>query len=413
MNSLATVADLIQKVLDLREFYFEKDRDAQIQQAVSAIQEASASVLNVPENGSVKEKAFVIALKGKAIYAASGEYSKEAEDYLSKAVKLDPSEVDYWNALGQMLWKKNDLSGARNCLLGGLRQKENKVSLRDLSCVLRNIGKGTNEEAQNVEESIRLAKEAVGKDIKDGFSWQVLGNAYLAGFFSRPQHDPEDLKRALKAYQQAGVNQRYPSPDLHFNRGEVLKYLEQYQAACDEFSKAATLDAALPAETSIKNIIELVTSTFDLVQNKGHMKDRKLRLVLDSLSKEPLGRVSAAHMLVPLSALQPSNLGKMIAGKVVAIHNTSAVPLVYVICDSNQQCVAVHVYNLVSGAYSIGDTMHVLDPTVKTISLVVSRVITYVCVRVDSPSQSLRQNGNHIDQRYLQHAVIHIEKADS
>ena len=55
-------------------------------------------------------------------------YSKEAEELLSKAVKLDPANIDAWNALGQCFWKKGDLTGARNCFDGALGQKVNAVS---------------------------------------------------------------------------------------------------------------------------------------------------------------------------------------------------------------------------------------------------------------------------------------------
>jgi hypothetical protein len=35
-------------------------------------------------------------------------YNNEAETVLSKAVKLDPTNVEAWNDLGEVFWKKND-----------------------------------------------------------------------------------------------------------------------------------------------------------------------------------------------------------------------------------------------------------------------------------------------------------------
>jgi len=49
--------------------------------------------------------------------------------------------------------------------------------MRELSMAFRNKG-------SNSEESLRLAKEVVSKDMADGKSWANLGNAYMAVFFS-------------------------------------------------------------------------------------------------------------------------------------------------------------------------------------------------------------------------------------
>ena len=65
------------------------------------------------------------------------EPSKDAEKELSKAVKLEPSLVDAWNALGNLYWKKADLKGSKSCFVAALAQKKNAVSLRCLSMILR------------------------------------------------------------------------------------------------------------------------------------------------------------------------------------------------------------------------------------------------------------------------------------
>lgn len=40
------------------------------------------------------------------------EYSKQAEEHLSKAIKLMPTKVEAWDALGHVYWKKNDLAAS-------------------------------------------------------------------------------------------------------------------------------------------------------------------------------------------------------------------------------------------------------------------------------------------------------------
>ncbi|MBA0814896.1 hypothetical protein Gohar_020695, partial [Gossypium harknessii] len=53
-------------------------------------------------------------LRGKILDVVP-DYRKEAEDHLSKAVKLNPSLGDAWLCLGNCIWKKGDLTSAKNC----------------------------------------------------------------------------------------------------------------------------------------------------------------------------------------------------------------------------------------------------------------------------------------------------------
>lgn len=53
-------------------------------------------------------------LKGRALNVLP-RYSKEAEDVLSKAIKLDPKLVEAWNELGECYWKNDNLKEATNC----------------------------------------------------------------------------------------------------------------------------------------------------------------------------------------------------------------------------------------------------------------------------------------------------------
>lgn len=58
-------------------------------------------------------------LKGKALNVTPN-YCPEAEEVLSKAVKLDPGLVEGWNQLGEVYWKKMDVASAKTCFLGAL-----------------------------------------------------------------------------------------------------------------------------------------------------------------------------------------------------------------------------------------------------------------------------------------------------
>lgn len=69
--------------------------------------------------GDIKNKAQFHLLKGRILNVTS-KFSQEAEDALSKAVKLDPKLVEAWNHLGECYWKKEDISAAKNCFTGAL-----------------------------------------------------------------------------------------------------------------------------------------------------------------------------------------------------------------------------------------------------------------------------------------------------
>ena len=65
--------------------------------------------------------------------------------------------------------------------------------------------------------------QGVQLDTKDGISWSILGNAYLAHFFSVSQN-PRTLKQAMSAYRQAEKDMiALNTPELHHNKGIVSK----------------------------------------------------------------------------------------------------------------------------------------------------------------------------------------------
>ena len=100
--------------------YFGKDRLRQIKAKIDEI----VAVLDTNPVEFVqnkKEKADLLYLRGKALDYFP-EYSKSAEEFLSKAIKLLPSKHEAWDALGHTYWKKRDLGAARKCFEGSLEQ---------------------------------------------------------------------------------------------------------------------------------------------------------------------------------------------------------------------------------------------------------------------------------------------------
>lgn len=58
-------------------------------------------------------------LKGRALNVVDG-FVPQAEELLSKAVKLEPKLIEAWNELGECYWKNDDIKQAKNCFVGAL-----------------------------------------------------------------------------------------------------------------------------------------------------------------------------------------------------------------------------------------------------------------------------------------------------
>ncbi|XP_032712833.1 tetratricopeptide repeat protein 5 isoform X3 [Lontra canadensis] len=291
---------------------------------------------------SVQGKAQVLMLTGKALNVTP-DYSPKAEELLSKAVKLEPKLVEAWNQLGEVYWKKGDIAAAHTCFSGALTHCKNKVSLQNLSMVLRQLRTDTGDEhSRHVMDSVRQAKLAVQMDVHDGRSWYILGNAYLSLYFNTGQN-PKISQQALSAYAQAEKVDRTAcsNPDLHLNRATLHKYEENYGEALEGFSQAAALDPAWPEpRRREQQLLEFLNRLTSLLESKGKVKAKKLQSMLGSLRPAHLGpcgdgRYQSASgqkltlELKPLSALQPGvNSGAVVLGKVVfSLTTEEKVPL--------------------------------------------------------------------------------------
>lgn len=58
-------------------------------------------------------------LKGKT-FNVLDKFTPQAEELLSKAVKLEPKLIEAWNELGECYWKNDDIQQAKNCFTGAL-----------------------------------------------------------------------------------------------------------------------------------------------------------------------------------------------------------------------------------------------------------------------------------------------------
>ncbi|XP_068638036.1 uncharacterized protein [Aristolochia californica] len=311
------------------------------------------------ERRTSSQRATYEFLRGK-ILDVFPDYRKEAEDHLSKAVKLNPSLADAWLSLGNSLWKKGDLTSAKNCLSLALSKGPNKKILCQLSMLERRLAQGSENPAQIVEESIKHAREAVSLDVKDGNSWYNLGNACLTSFFVTGAWDHQKLSQALKAYQHAEKNESMKSnPDLYFNCATVNKYLENYERALTGFEAAALKDPGLNASEEVQKMVNLL----DKIESsmKSQTKAKRLAAVASSLVEFKLNSPLQGSKISSL--LEGSNRAVAVVGKVLFfIKHDNVSPSYYLVCDSDQICFVLSVYGLRSDAIKEGDQVTLMGP---------------------------------------------------
>lgn len=308
-----------------------------------------------------KEKADLLFLRGKC-YDYIPEYTKQAEENLSKAIKLMPSKAEAWEALGHVYWKKRDLEQAKKTFEGSLEQDENnKVAMRNLSMVYRMLEKSSTnptepidaeEKKANFAKSIELAKAAIKLDMGDSQSWYVLGNAHLTNFFANNESTKE-LEQSLKAYQLAEKNLKEPNPDLYFNRGTVLEYLERYSESAADFMKAHAIDPNLGAERRADGIIGFVSRAYNAISNKGKIKTNRLIDMVKSIPTvlpESMQESAAKQNLkvADISQLQHGdNPELIISAKVVnSLDKQIDVPQCFLMVDSKHNFCVLSVYHM-------------------------------------------------------------------
>ncbi|KDO64748.1 hypothetical protein CISIN_1g020060mg [Citrus sinensis] len=299
----------------VKETFFPANPDDKVSKLQNESDLALRLLGSVPpeQRKSPTQRATYEYLKGKILDVVP-EYRKDAEDHLSKAVKLNPSLADAWLCLGSCIWKKGDLPAAKNCFNLALSKGPNKKILCQLSMLERSMAQGSENQAEIVEESIQHAKEAITLDVKDGNSWYNLGNACLTSFFVTGSWDHSKLLQSLKAYQNAEKDERMKSnPDLYFNCATVNKYLENYERALSGFEASALKDPSLNATEEVQMMVNLLDKIENLL--KGHAKTKRVASLASSLA---VVKLSSSHKRATVDLLSEGlNKAVAVVGKVL------------------------------------------------------------------------------------------------
>ena len=332
-------------------------------------------------------------LKGCALNIGN-KYNPKAEEILIDAAKMNPTMYEIWNELGDCIWKKGDKKGARNCFERALNQQRNKVSLRNLSIVMRQQESVSNEE---IEESVKISKEAVTLDVTDGTSWYILGNAYLAQFFLCGQAS-NVLKCSLNAYSKASADEKVLSdPDYHYNKGIVFKYLDDYSNAIAYFSDAISIHPQFTECLSeLNDLKDQITKTCTLIKNKGKLKGKNIALMLRKLKEKTQCQNPSKVSMTTFDQLSVgSNEDKAINCILISsIVPNGRTPFVCICLDINSSCFALNIYNIDCGkAPKLGDVMTVPYPQKSVVNIVIDDVLNdFEMLRVDTPLNMMINN---------------------
>lgn len=411
-NNLLTSDDVVQTLSDkigalylYRDHYFESHPITQASQKNSDVEDELKKVMKIFDDlkgsSTVANRAMFYYLKGRALNVTPN-FNILAEEAFSKCLKLDPKLVEAWNELGECYWKKDDVEEARNCFAGALSQGKNKISLRNMSMVLRQQSVKTSEERlKNIEEGVQCAHEAVQLDPNDGQSWAILGNAYLSSYFNISQN-PKVLKQCMSAYSQAekDITAR-SSPELHYNKAIAYKYEEEYKLALESFSQAQALDPMWESPKQKANeLLKYLSTVQELVNQKGKLKGKKYLQLLHSIDEKNLGPYSGGSYksknqevlqleLISLKNMKEGfNIHKVILGKVVcSVQEEDAVPFTFCMVDKEETCIAVTLYNLAKGkGVIIGDSVAIPEPYLTHVHVKSEESdFSYKSVRVNTP----------------------------
>ncbi|KAI9197139.1 uncharacterized protein BJ171DRAFT_522847 [Polychytrium aggregatum] len=327
-------------------------------------------------------------LRGQLFNCLSG-YSPQAEQDLSKCLKLNPGASEAWNCLGECFWKKLDLENARRCFEAGLSKARSKELLLSLAQLLRQSGQATDVQ-KSLQESLVLCKEALASNLDDPLLWNGLGTAYLKLFFSNSL-DSSDLKRALSAYNRAdSVMGDTINVDLYYNRATLFQYTEQYDKAVQDWRRVEKIDPCMTAGTSRShdqgisrlsvswNVnVERIT---ELLRTMAHEIDRiktSSDLWLDAgklagYTSLPayFSAIKCTKVVTDISQLlEGCNPDAVFVCKIVAsVRHNLALPGSFIAIDQSRNVFALSVFNIDRAVFNSNDVLSVALPILSVIN---------------------------------------------
>ena len=193
-EDIQSVREQLRILYEIRDGPFGATHESRLREQRDTVLSA-LDAIPASQKATFESRALLFYLRGKALDVAE-EYVPDAEDMLGRAVKLDPTLGDAWNQLGTSFWKKGDYQSAHDCwqcsLIHSRDESSVKAAMRELSMAFRSKG-------GNAEESLRLAKEVVGRCIL--FASRAVARAQIAREGGMPRTQAPTRVRGCRAPQ--------------------------------------------------------------------------------------------------------------------------------------------------------------------------------------------------------------------
>ncbi|XP_066903865.1 tetratricopeptide repeat protein 5 isoform X1 [Halyomorpha halys] len=353
---------------------------------------------------AAEDKGKYFFLLGK-MYNCCIKFRTKALDALCKAVKLDPDAIEAWNELGECYWYHVNIEMAKQCFERALAKSENKISLRNLSVVVRKQGLSMPTDAEKhkcFEDAADFAKRSVKLDPTDGVSWSILGNAYLALFFGVSSEYQLALQ-AIAAYKQAEKNlEVIDNFEIFYNKGIVLKYIEHYSDALDTLLKTIesekTWDLSFNTYNTLLQYLDLIMS---YIGHKGRLKPKKFYAMLKGLNTVRVGPYSNFKLIFINNLVDGVNKNCVLFGKVLwSVQMDCSFPFTFGLVDANGDEVVITVFNLsiAHRFFIIGDSVAIPNPWFEKVDSVhKDKCYKFRKVRVENPKE-LIVNDKHLPE---------------
>jgi Tfp pilus assembly protein PilF len=302
------------------------------------------------------------------------DYQPGAEELLSRAVKLNPTNASAWISLAQCQWKKGSLAQAESFFLESLKYQETSVAYQELSMLIRQMKPSSSSSSSSpssstataattatrgssvIDQSIVYVKKALSLDLSDHKSWYVLGNALCMKFF-RYSQEAADLQRALIAYQKSLSFGGNCNPDLFYNQGNCHRYLQDYRQAIVSYEQAVKIDPSFTlADECIDDIRGYLHKAQEMVRKRGGIQKKRIQRIIQRLSQSPHAQGSETIATLveegksggegeggPRSGLSRKKLCVCLLG----VATKSSIPPESFLCiDKEGTCAIISIYNL-------------------------------------------------------------------
>lgn len=335
-------------------------------------EEILAAVPNPDTLPSVDEKVRALLLRARTRLLLPA-FSKEAEQDINKALKLNQNAPNTWVALSEAFWRRNALREAKDALDSALKlDAKCQAALCQYSRILRSmcsLSDTPNEQKlAYLAEAEAKAREAVAADLNDGESWSVLAVAILQQAVANGMDLPL-LKKTLSALNQAA--QKLPqSPDVFYNRGVVHQTFGHFGSAAEDFLKAFTLDpkGLRGARKCVEDNVSILMKCRSKLQSGfGGMTERDFKKNI--ASKLPAKGKEGNQTFVQLTDVMDKQFNpkdtniQWVAVKVLdQLSGPVDQPLVYLVADKDGNSSLLLAYRVLSAAIKVHDTVMIPFP---------------------------------------------------